>query len=692
MTKNQEGGKVRHLKLLRKGGFNTPDTYTTTDRLEDLPEGLYVVRSSSEAEDSLKKTAAGQEHTELHVAKKDIPTAIEKVLATYEQGDVAIQPDLTNHMEYSGVGYTNLNGSTTISMGKGNQVHDIVNGKKADTEITSNSILKMKGKPIKPQLLETITTELHNIEEYFGRPMELEFFTNNDEMTDLQARPLPNLTDKALKEHEGRRLTQQMRNAKAAGIEDYVLGIGNYREILGNEHATPLSASLFNYIFTGDGQTTMGAVQLGRNELGYNLRHEIFPWVTMIGGKVYYNFVGDALQFRPQGIALEDFIEVINKTYLPQLRADHKLLNYPELQLYIQFPDQAREAGLDPQPYEQLVERNREAIRHIKHPTHAPKKTIAATHTSLEACLTQATKTADHIRTQSAKEYVKAARLAFFALEDLKHHLEQMQTKDKEAFKNLSELFGTADPTKLRDAIAYDESISSFELEEQEENRYLGSFELTLPRGYPPKRHYKKGRELPDKQTRKIAESVRHILSYREKNKFFLLRDYDYLGQLYEQAGELSGLGKAIYQLRYEDLHYASEEPILAEYRIDLEQQLHGKDLFGEPHFEHAESYHASADEHQPELIFGRIQGTLEAQVNKDCYVVNDVDQTVSIPKGTNLVMVPNNIRPGSHLFTVLSDYELPVIAMPAKDLKEITDKKVAITQTKDGINIAYRP
>ena len=93
----------------------------------------------------------------------------------------------------------------------------------------------------------------------------------------LQARPLPNPTNAALQEHELRRLRNVMQNATQNGLEEIILGVGNYREILGGNQCTYLSASIFNYIFAGDGKEVLGAQQLGRNELGYNLGTEIFP-------------------------------------------------------------------------------------------------------------------------------------------------------------------------------------------------------------------------------------------------------------------------------------------------------------------------------------------------------------------------------------------------------------------------------
>ena len=65
--------------------------------------------------------------------------------------------------------------------------------------------------------------------------------------------------------------------------------------------------------------------------------------------------------------------------------------------------------------------------------------------------------------------------------------------------------------------------------------------------------------------------------------------------------------------------------------------------------------------------------------MGEDGYLVDSVDQTVAVPDGARAVFVPDNIRPGSHLFTVLSDYAIPVIAAPQSLLDSIKDKKVKV-------------
>jgi len=504
--------------------------------------------------------------------------------------------------------------------------------------------------------------------------MDIEFAVIEKEVTILQARPLPNPTEDALREHEARKLEKLM----GENLENIVLGIGNYREILGNENATPLSVSTFTYVFTGDGEKP-GATQLGRNELGYDIQNEIFPWVVMTGGKVYYNFKGDALQFRPKGISKEELQKVIETNYLPKIKKKPDLLNYPELRLYIQFPEQAKTTGLNPKPFQELAEKNRHTIANINMPINAPTKRIAKKDLTIDGYLNEIEQITDQIRTGSAREYVKAARIGFFALEDIRVNLEEMKKVSNQEYEMLIEGFNAKDAEDLRDKIVYDGSIKSFELPATEEYEYLGSFELSMPRGHPPKRHYKEGKKIKNEELKKQVKKTREVLEYREKIKFELFKDYDYLKQLYEGLGEKSGLGQDIYLIEKNDLKFIKEEPTVAMYRAEFQKNYMGKDIY--PLKERV----ILTDE--PRIIFGGIPKEGLEVKTKEAYIVGSVDQTIEIPSDAKAVFVPENIRPGSHLFTILSDYEKPVIAIPDKMFKEIKNKNLYL-KNGDGLDI----
>ncbi|MBI2572523.1 hypothetical protein HYV86_01575 [Candidatus Woesearchaeota archaeon] len=683
-----QGGKRLHLQLLYQGGFRIPETFGPIDINLLDKHRLYVVRSSAAGEDGHTKTSAGKFLTLKGVAHQDLEVAILQVRSYYDFGSVVIQPDLSEIMQFSGVAYSNLNGQTLISGGRGACVQRIVEGESSETEVTfSGEKASIRGSPINPKFIREVCAKSREVEHYFGIPTDIEFAVIENEMTFLQARPLPNPTDAALREHERRRLNRDLQHLKDQGLDELVLGVGNYREILGNANATHLSASTFNYIFSGDGKEILGAVQLGRNELGYDLGTEIFPWTIMLNGKVYYNFAGDALQFRPKGISKEDLINVVNEIYLPCVRENPDLLNYPELRLYIQFPHQATQVGLDSEPFKELVARNRNAVEAVEIPQKPPLKKFAEVYDSIEACIGDITTLVDDIRVNSAKEYVKAARLAFFALEDVRMYIEALQREKKHSFGIITRLYGKESAEELRDAIVYDESIGSFELEDQEEFRYLGSFELSEPRGFPPKRHFKQGREIADNNLAQLISRTRKVLEYREKVKFTLFRDYDHLKQLYEQVGALSGLEKDVFYLDFGELSHLIDTPRLAMYRVELRKKIKDKKLLPDPLFgSDLESGNFRTYEKRPKLVFGSLpQQKMYVQIGKEGHIVDSVDQTIEIPNEARVVLVPDNVRPGSHLFTILSDYGLPVIGVAQEELDTIRNTQIGISMLKNG-------
>lgn len=687
------GGKALHLQLLQRGGFHTPESFTA-DNLLLLPNYLrYIVRSSAAGEDGLLKTAAGKYLTIKNVRKEDLEAAVAEVKAHYSQGSVLIQPDLTSAMTFSGVAYSNLNGSYTIAIGKRNSVQRIVEGELPDTEISIfNEKTHLRGEPISPRTIRKVHEEIKRTEAYFGIPLDIEFAVIDETVVFLQARPLPNPTEPTLREHELRKMRRLMEIGKQEKLEEVVLGVGNYREILGNTKATRLSTSTFNYFFSGDGKKILGAVQLGRNEMGYDIGNEISPWVIMVGEKVYYNFVGDALQFRPQGISEEDLAHVVNEVYLPIVRGNPDLLNYPELRIYVQFPEQAERVGLDPEPYKVLAARNRNAVQRVIMTENPPIKVKARELVSIKECLGEITTIVDNIRIGSAKEYVKAARLAFFALEDVRFYLEKMREENPAIFEQIALFFSQQSAEKLRDVIIYDESIGSFEVPEQEEYRYLGSFELSLPRGYPPKRNFKQGRPIPDVELSELVRSTRIVLEKREKVKFTLFRDLDYVKQLYEQLGDLSGFDRDIFFLEYDELSLLSSEPRLARYRVELRKQMKGRNLFPDPIFESEILSAKRVYERKPQLIFGSLnEGETTVKIGDNGYIVDSVDQTVEISPDAKVVFVPDNVRPGSHLFTVLSDYGIPVIAIPQDDLEKFRELEIEISLMNGDLSLKLK-
>ncbi len=700
------GGKGANIELLRRGGFTVPKTFNSVEsdsesRIGGFGKGKklsYIVRSSSDSEDSNFSTHAGEFRSIRDVDLGSIKNAVRGVLSSYNGNgkNAVIQPDISDIMLCSGVAYSNIDGKIHVAMGGGGQVHQIVEGVPAETEIEySNGRYSINGFYVPEKAhMESLVKGVLEAEIYFDTPLDIEFcFVGGiKKPVFLQARALPNPNRISVKEHEIRKALEELKALKAIGVDEMIFGIGNDREILGDDRATKLSASLFSYIFSGDGISKLGAFQLGRNELGYEIGLEISPSTLMIGGSVYYNFAGAALQFRPKGIGLDELVRVINESYMPEVRKNPELLNYPELGLFIQFPEDAIKAGLDPKPYENLNKGIIESMKSVEMPIEAPKRVIVEKPASLEDACKAMVDMADSIRVGSAKDYVKAARYAFFSMEYLRNELEILKGNDRASFDTLAGLFGigNGDTSKLRDALCYDKSIASFVCPKVDEYKYQGSFEISLDRGYAQDRHEEKlGMDIPVKRIADAVDNVRRMLEYREKVKFFLFRDYDCLKQTCGHIVRISEFKDDIYYMDFKELSLLDAAPILA--RNSIETGKTAKGLFKDAIFGAGEKeYNAGTDE--TKIVFGSLDdGNYAFSINVEAVFIKSVDQTINVPKEAKIVVVQDNIRPGSHLFTLLSDYGIPVITMARRYMEDIDKHNAKILSiTNEGGKIGF--
>ncbi len=670
-------GKAESLEVLRALGYRVPEFLVVTTReeaeaaTEDIPfEGPYAVRSSALIEDGTSATKAGQFLSLIGVAKGELPNAIKKVAESFggfENGKVIVQEDVTSEMLYSGVLYTNLNGSLVIAAGKNNAVHGIVQGMAPEVEIkaTLTELREFRGLMPLP-MVEKLLTVAGRLDKDFGFPLDVEFAFLKDEVSPelylLQARPLPNPTEAAYREQELRRLERTVKKS------NFILGVGNYREILGGESGNELSTSVFNKIFEE-------AVILGRNELGYAIGKEIKPWVIFAFGSVYYVFENDALQFRPKGLS-KDAIEELVTYYLARILAAPDLLNYPELRLYVQFPDEAAALGIPSEPYEELRAKILTEIKVIKPPAAPPKRTRLERFGTAGEAVAFIMQKVGEIARNEAREYVKAARMAFYALELVRAELGRLKKENPRAYRELSGLFGVKSEEKLRDYLVYAEPIESYDVYGPS-YAYVSSFDLRAPRRPLPRREKRsksknKTLKLPEKLEEAI-EIARKSLSYREKVKFFLFHAYDLIYQAVEQLKALSGLGGSIYYLYLEELPLLAEKRLLylAKQKVAYRKAMRKYRREGPLSIDlRCRRVSSLRDFEGYELVFGTLKDG--KYPSSSITFIDAVDQAIEIPEGTQLVVVSGNILPGSHLFTLLSDYQLPVIRAGKKTYEKL--------------------
>ncbi len=236
------GSKAEGLIFLKRHHFLTPDFYpvdydtiqntSLKDIIEqlNLPDNeLWAVRSSADAEDGKHESYAGQFHTEINVKSKDLETALQKVIESYQKVaeasygkssfkyGVIIQKML--RPDYSGVifshnpvnpsendVYINLIpglGEPLVS-GKETAFSVKISGKKINFtnsednfqgEIFTDKIITVKqsGKEIKSRLspyIKTLTKEAKKISTLKNYPVDIEFCIADNKIYWLQVRPI----------------------------------------------------------------------------------------------------------------------------------------------------------------------------------------------------------------------------------------------------------------------------------------------------------------------------------------------------------------------------------------------------------------------------------------------------------------------------------------------------------------------
>lgn len=226
-------GKAKGIFWLQRKGFNVPKTLMVrkkaffefisnnldTDLFEReiqncFPEGLYAVRSSANIEDGEDKTLAGQFATVLNVEKKELIIGIRKVWdstdnpgvkAYLENGklleniemSVVIQPMIA--AKYSGVSF-----SKNPMTGMNEVVVEAVAGTGetlVQDGITPYRWLRKWGtwieRPEKSEipieLIEKVSVETQKIAKKFGKPVNLEWAYDGNELCWLQIREITTL-------------------------------------------------------------------------------------------------------------------------------------------------------------------------------------------------------------------------------------------------------------------------------------------------------------------------------------------------------------------------------------------------------------------------------------------------------------------------------------------------------------------
>ena len=209
------GGKNLGLAKLKANGFNIPETYVITvnslknelyvNKLKELANYNYSVRSSATTEDNEKQSFAGMFTSVLDVPKDDLLDAVEKVRQSVDSDRVLAysshfetkKPEMSvvlqkfKEPEYSGVWIGNDLNTGYLEWTEGNR-EKLVFGKVKPTSenwpLDNYDVIKAEGIPIGKSCLE--------VQKQLNSSSDLEWCILDGELVWLQYRPVTKTIDK----------------------------------------------------------------------------------------------------------------------------------------------------------------------------------------------------------------------------------------------------------------------------------------------------------------------------------------------------------------------------------------------------------------------------------------------------------------------------------------------------------------
>lgn len=285
-----------------------------------------------------------------------------------------------------------------------------------------------------------------------GEPQEIEYcYDSKGELFILQARPLPEeitrkpegMSTEAAIEHMTFHVEALAERSKRGEV---LLSDSNIAENLGIRPAL-ISADIFGYIFAGSSHDQLpGAIQLGRNSMGYDCdpqSYGLWGLETSIGGKPYFDFVKDAHTFRMKGFELDDY-EVLVDGYVRDIKEDSKKAQYPEVGVYKQiFTVEELKSHFGEEKGERYFSSQETFLANIRRleskfakeydgrkeaiDRYLERSAIDVSGVSNTELVDNFTLHLETLRTSICVDFVKAARLGFFAYDRVRSFLEQHQ-------------------------------------------------------------------------------------------------------------------------------------------------------------------------------------------------------------------------------------------------------------------------
>lgn len=618
------------------------------ERVRDLLGGKVALRSSATCEDGRELSMAGVFET---FYLSDQPQSIAETLrAIYQQAQSPVVQDYLKMHGYqpeqvemavilqrliepdlAGVVYTDVTDQQILlqyAPGFGNR---LVDGETEGSSVIYNPIEQRVTQSKNTDLANLSPATLATLAEYAGHiraifdgvPQDIEFAVKDGEVFILQARTLTaevgdlnlEMSQEDILSHTREKISQIILAEKAElDSETVILSDSNFSELL--PRPKEMDFGVFAYIFTGsDG--VPGAIQLGRQAMGYPLASESVGYMHYVGGKPYFSIAGDAHTFYagfPETRA--EYNQTLVKEYLEQIEANPEKGEYPEMGLYLQDPTledlTARYGDRAPEYYQTYQEFKSRMAEHAADfmaeylSQGATEAFIAQMESRSLAGLSLAELTRhiqdilEHLRTVSCVHFVKAARLGFYYSQRLRTLLSDELGFDADAadlmFAKLNQgLSGseiTAANLKIAEADSLDEALatgrrvvghySTGEMLEirhprlkddgtalrqyvegifSAKDQYLGEFEQQQRERLNLENELKAKLEDPAEFTQVLA-ATQTYMALRETVKYQFVKEYDLLRDaLVEVARRVGSDAEVIFSLYPREVEAFAQDP-----------------------------------------------------------------------------------------------------------------------------------
>ncbi len=393
-TVSQYGGKATNLAALIREGLPVPPGFVIGTaafrsfvengavdegcthevlRAIDYLGGEVALRSSANNEDSEAASMAGI-FTTHYVRGSQAKEGVHGILTSmYEQArSVEVEQSAAlygaghNDIELAivvqklvpepiraGVIYADAkSGRTVVQYVKGYGA-DLVDGKTSGSAILvdrdTSTIAQSRNydnNPLSNDNLKELMAMTQKIVDMGKGDRDIEFAVGSDgKAWILQDRPLPgglgevNLDTTTYelvrqeKERAAEIIAAEMRDL---GTEKVILSQANFSELLPNP--TAMDEGVFAYIFPGYNGSA-GAIQLGRQKMGYPLGEASVGYMHRIGGRIYESLARDAATYFAGFPETEqEYIDTFVNGYLEAAYEDPTRASYPEMGLYVQDP------------------------------------------------------------------------------------------------------------------------------------------------------------------------------------------------------------------------------------------------------------------------------------------------------------------------------------------------------------------